>query len=389
MAVLEDLAKAMDALAAFEPAQLGDEDALVALQRQLDRLTAVTARAAAAFDDTDVWSADGARSPAGWLSITTRISMKAAKRRLHLGRAVRDLPGVEAEWLAGRITDEHVALLVGARALNAEAFERDEADLVDKAGRLTFTSFAKVIAYWRWFADPDRIEDDARDDREARKVHLSESLGGTWHLDGFFDPISGTIISNELRRLEQQLFDDDWKDARARLGDAAKPADLARTASQRRADAFVEMAMRSRAMPPGSRRPEPLFTVLVGYEALAGPICELANGTVVTPGSLLGWLDRTAIERIVFDSASGVIDVGARRRLFEGATRRAIEVRDRQCFHRFCEVPASECEADHIEPWAAGGLTVQANGRMACGSTTGGATEVTGRSSEGRGRRRW
>jgi hypothetical protein len=112
--------------------------------------------------------------------------------------------------------------------------------------------------------------------------------------------------------------------------------------------------------------PEPLFSVLVDYESLAGRICELANGEAVTPGSLLRYLDRAWIERVVFGSPSRVIDMGARRRLFTGATRRAVQVRDRECFHEFCETRASDCQVDHIEPYAAGGLTTQDNGRPAC-----------------------
>jgi hypothetical protein len=129
---------------------------------------------------------------------------------------------------------------------------------------------------------------------------------------------------------------------------------------------MVEMARRSRAMPPGARMPEPLFSAFVGYETLAGPICELANGTVITPGSLVPYLDAAWIERVVFGSASRVVDVGAKRRLFTGATRRAVQLRDRECFHEFCDLPADECEIDHIEPSAAGGPTVQDNGRPAC-----------------------
>lgn len=124
--------------------------------------------------------------------------------------------------------------------------------------------------------------------------------------------------------------------------------------------------MRSRAMPAGSRTPEPLFTVLVDYQTLAGRICELANGMVVSPSALVPYLDAAWIERIVFDSPSRVIDVSVKRRLFTGASRRAVQVRDRWCYHPTCEIPAEDCEIDHIEPYAAGGLTVTDNGRPAC-----------------------
>ena len=50
----------------------------------------------------------------------------------------------------------------------------------------------------------------------------------------------------------------------------------------------------------------------------------------------------------------------------ENATSRAIEVRDRECFHPFCEIRVDDCQADHIKPYGEGGLTVEDNGRLAC-----------------------
>jgi hypothetical protein len=110
-----------------------------------------------------------------------------------------------------------------------------------------------------------------------------------------------------------------------------------------------------------------LFSVVVGYETFAGRICELANGAVVTPGSLVPWLDGAWAERVVFDGPGRVMNVGVRRRIFTGATRRAVEVRDRECFHEYCDDAGHGCQVDHVEPWSAGGLTVDDNGRLACG----------------------
>jgi hypothetical protein len=186
-------------------------------------------------------------------------------------------------------------------------------------------------------------------------------------LDGVLDPISGAIVDGALKKIEKELFESDWAEAKERVGDVVGGSDLARSPAQRRADALVEMARRSLAVAPGARLPAPLFSVFVGYETLAGRICQLANGAVVTPGSLVRWLDEAWVERVVFESPDRVKNIGAGRRMFDGATRRAVEVRDRECFHEFCELPADECEIDHVEPWATGGLTVDDNGRAACG----------------------
>jgi hypothetical protein len=187
------------------------------------------------------------------------------------------------------------------------------------------------------------------------------------------DPIAGATFVEQLDRISDELFRADWTDARAAVEAACSgevtAADVRRRRSpaQRRADALVEMARRAGTAPHGGRRPEPLFTVLVDYETLAGRVCELADGTVVTPGSLLPWLDESLVERVVFDSPSRVIDVGQRSRFFTGATRRAIEVRDRGCFDKTCDAPPHRCQVDHVLPFADGGLTTEANGRLACG----------------------
>jgi hypothetical protein len=293
--------------------------------------------------------------------------MPAARAEVALGRALRQMTLVESAWLAGDIGRAQVGALSRAPTPATEkAFERDEETLVTWAVAIRYSTLCHKLTYWHNAEDGDGAEDEAKRQRDGRRFFLSESFGGVWFADGTFDPIGGAIIAAELKRLERELFETDWAEARERLGEVANYMDLRRTPAQRRADAMVEMATRSGTAPADGRRPEPLFSILVGYETFEGPMCELASGTVVTPGTLVPWLDKAWIERVVFDSPSRAIDVGVQRRLFTGATRRAIEVRDKECFHPFCEVSVEDCQADHIEPWGVGGLTIEQNGRLAC-----------------------
>ena len=154
--------------------------------------------------------------------------------------------------------------------------------------------------------------------------------------------------------------------AKERLGRTARIDELARTSGQRRADALVEMATRSRTAPAEGIRPAPLFSVLVGYETMQGRICELENGTVLAPSALDPWMDSAYFERALFTLGNRV-DVSVRSRFFTGGTRRAIELRDRICTHPYCYEPAENCQADHIETYASGGETTQENGRLLCG----------------------
>ena len=366
--VTDALVGVIDELAGLDPLCLTDGDTVQALHRQLERLGAVTTRAVAGFDAGRAWEADGARTASAWISSRCHVPVALARRRVHLGRALRHMGRVEAAWLSGDIGEPHVGLFVGARRPATEAcFARDEAMLVGQATELRYHHFARALAYWSQLADPDGTEKSAEAQHSARYLRMSQTFGGSWALDGLFDPIDGSIIAAVLGKIEDELFDKDWAEAKARIGEGVCLDDLRRTPGQRRADAMVEMARRAVALPAGARLPEPLFSVLVGFETFAGRICELANGTVVAPGALVPWLDQAWVERVVFDGPDRVKDVGMRRRIFTGATRRGVEVRDRACFHPSCEMPAQDCEIDHVVPWSEGGSTTEDNGRVACG----------------------
>lgn len=359
---------AIDDLVAADASAVSDPETLVELHRQLARMEAVVARADADFETSGAWAPDGAQTAGAWLAASTHEPRSSVQRSLRLGRAMRVLPAAGEAWLAGGLDSAHLAALSRVqRTATEEALARDEAMLVAEAKRLSFASWTKALAYWELHADPDGAERGAEDDYESRAVHLSQSFKEHWIGDMRFDPISGTIVAGELGRIYDELFRAGWAAAKERLGREPLVSHLGRTPAQRRADAMVEMARRSAATPEGARRPEPLFSVLVGYETFSTMLCELADGTVVAPGALLRWLTEAWIERVVMDGPSRVLDLGRSQRLFTGATRRAVELALRQCFHWTCERPAEACQGDHVLPWFEGGRTDRDNGQPACG----------------------
>ncbi len=181
-----------------------------------------------------------------------------------------------------------------------------------------------------------------------------------------FDPVSGAIIDTTLRIIERELFDQDWAQAKEALGRDPLVTDLARTPAQRRADALVEMATRARTAPNDGRRPVPLFSIVCGLETFTGPVLELFNRTVLTPGVAARWLTEADFERIVFANPSRIIDVSHTTRFFRGALRRAIEIRDRTCYHPTCDEIPDRQHIDHAHEASKGGPTTQTNGRPAC-----------------------
>jgi hypothetical protein len=339
--------------------------AMLELQAQVE---AKVTRMLAAFDASPEWAEDGARSAATWVAAESRRPRGELRRLAGLGRALASMDRVRAAWEGGEISRAHVQLLSPlSTGVTAPAFARDEADLVDWARELSFGEFARVVAYWRQHADPDGTEAEAARRHEGRSFWSARSFDGGWTGGFDLDPGPGAVAHGEITRLEDQLFDADWAEATERLGRDPFVDELRRTPRQRRADAFVEAMTRSAATPAGAQRPRPLLTVLVDYATLAGRVCQLADGTPLTPGALLPYLDETMIERAVFLTSKRV-EISARARLFTGATRRAVEVRDQRCRHRYCEdIPAERCQCDHVVEHARGGPTTQENGRMLCG----------------------
>lgn len=367
MEPIERLVAALDELVDARSGSLAEASTVEVLERQLSRLEAVVCRTVAAYEQSGDWAPSGARTATAWLATRTRLPKAAAARQLRLGRRAAERPVASRAWEEGDIgTAQFATIAALGNERTEEALARDEALLVDQAGRLRFGDFARAAAYWAQLADPDGTEESAEARRGARGLHLSQSMDGMWLGSLTLDPIAGTIVADELARIERLLFCDDWSAAKEALGRDPGPGDLARTPAMRRADALVEMATRSKVAKESAGRPAPLFSVLVGYETLQGRVLELANGTVLAPGDLAVWLSEADVERAVFGPKNR-IEVSATARLFTGATRRAIELRDRRCTHPYCDRPASECEVDHVVPFARGGPTTQENGRLLCG----------------------
>ena len=368
MDLLERLAEVADDIVAAGPSAFSQGDSVVGLMRHGSRIMGVGAQASAEFETWGEYANDGSKSAAAWIAKKCHVPIKEARRLVRHGRLLRELPLVAKALMEGQINASHLDLMAGARnPRTKESMAKDEALLVEHATNLEFGDFAQSMALWEQLADPDGTEEDAMAQKERRDVYLVPTIDGM-HLGKMtLDPISGAMVASELARLERLEFEADWAEAKERLGHDPHVSDLRRTPAQRRADAMVEMAIRSRSAPSDGRRPDPLLSVLIDFPTLMGlgRICQLSGGLVITPGSLLPWLSEAYIERAVF-TPDGRVEVSESARFFTGATRRALELRDRRCTHPFCDEPIERCQADHVIEYAHGGPTTQANGRLLC-----------------------
>ncbi|MGH9213468.1 MAG: DUF222 domain-containing protein [Acidimicrobiales bacterium] len=345
---------------------------LVVVQRIKAKLCAAETSMLDVFDSRRAYRADGSRSTATWLAARSRTPRKIIAGLVSLGRRLRRAPRTREALGRGEIDQTRAEVLGGLAAAPrkpvAEAFPAAEKDLLGVACSKSFDEFCRAASYWKDTVDPDGSDAHADKAHDSRRLHVSQSFEGRWFLDGVLGPVGGQEVAEALRRICDDMLAADRRAARAIHGPDCPDDLLERTPAQRRADALVELARRAVAAPHDARKPRPLVSILVGYESFRGPIRETFNGTVLAAGDVARNLTEADIERVVFSNQGrDITDLGRRRRLFTAAQRRAIEVRDRTCWHPDCDEPAERCDMDHgPKPWDDGGETNLSNGRPGC-----------------------
>ena len=268
MDVLEDLDDVVARLAQADPFALSDRAVVRALERCFASLACTLANAVASFDAGGEWANDGAKSAPAWIAATRHLPLGEVAKQLRRGAALSSMPLVAEAFAKGDIAPAHVDVLVKAAKAELRLTQRPsprcEATLLEAATELSFAGFADAATYFVQMADPDGAEEADLARRARRDVYLTQSLQGMYLLGGNLDPIGGAIVAGELTRIEDQLFEADWAQAKEALGRDPRAHELARTVAQRRADAMVEMAVRSKGAKAGEGRPEPAFECLGG-----------------------------------------------------------------------------------------------------------------------------
>lgn len=212
-------------------------------------------------------------------------------------------------------------------------------------------------------------------DARARRAHGRRGL--SWSSDGDGSVlIKGCLpelaVEPFLRMVEAGV-ESDRRAGRDRAADrgGGLMADDLRTGDQRRADAFLALVgswERARLAPRvAGDRPRVVVTMReADLRERAEQAGVLASGATISAGELRRLCCDADLTPVVLGSASEVLDVGRTERLVTPAIRRALSLRDGGCTFPGCQASDARCDAHHIVPWWAGGVTAVGNLVLLC-----------------------
>ena len=339
-----------------EVARLGDE--IARLSAHIQAATYRLLEMIGDFDASEGWHEEGFRSCAAWLSWRTGIAPGAAREKVRVARALKELPALSAALARGLVSYSV------ARAITRVATPETEDDWVELARHTTAAQLERLVGGWQVAnRPPARDGENERDDDRA--LWVVPEADGSWRIQGRLGPEAGAVLCRALEAAGEALC--------GREPDAEVPA------AARRADAMgliAEAALAtglgtsSKDRPVVSRAERFQVVVHVSAETLAGAEArgnaggEVHSGSDVSAETARRLSCDSAVVEMTHDRDGSLLDVGRRRRTVPTPIRRALYRRDGGC--RFPGCGVRFCDAHHVQHWAEGGATKLGNLLLLC-----------------------
>ena len=343
----------------FSTLALGED--MVDMRRAIDRLEAEFLRRLHRFHNERGGQDDGGLSTVSWLRHRCGMTAKAAAYRKHLARTLGEMPATLDSARAGRSSLGNMAMIAHlAGDVGVEQVAPMEPILVQAAETLDPARMRTLTQAARLRLDPDGVLAGDNHAHERRWFDCEQSYGGDWFVQGLLDNEAGALLKAAIDAASHGLT----------------PGET-RSASQRRADALVEMA--AAHLRSGDHRDvhgqRPHLTLTVSADALrgdadaapavlngVGPIhpatarriaCDAVR-TVVTVAPLEA---STAPAWAAVDAPVVPLAVAPRTRTIPAPLRTALCLRDKGCRFPGCDKPPAWTDGHHVIHWADDGPT--------------------------------
>ena len=142
--MFEGLSNAVNEILAVDSRDLDDRalhEAVIAAQREIDRLSALQAQLLITWDARKIWGENGSKSPGHCYASATGLSIPDAKHLVRRARKLSSMPLTSEAFANGELSTSRVDLLVRTNQADVSStFERDEDILLNAVKTLSFDS---------------------------------------------------------------------------------------------------------------------------------------------------------------------------------------------------------------------------------------------------------
>ncbi|MFZ1284239.1 MAG: DUF222 domain-containing protein [Propionicimonas sp.] len=309
-----------------------------------------------------------------WLAIQDGLSKREAAGALHQARELSQHPDVGAAAAAGRISLGQAraihTVLSGLDGLDEQQQARAEQVMLGLAATMDTDRLAKAAP----LVVADVAADQADETLERRLQRQTEAARRNRSLTFGRDGNGSVTFSGSLPLVDGEawlvILDAYTESKRRTVMEERDPITPALSPAQRRADALLAMIgvhqQERRAPRAGGDRPR--IVVTLDYDRLRTGAADagLVGDQPISAGDLRRLCCDADLLPAVLGAAGEVLDVGRSCRLVTPAIRTALTVRDGGCVFPGCHARAVGCDAHHIQPWQAGGITALSNLCLLC-----------------------
>lgn len=205
--------------------ELSDAEALKALFKQRNAIDAEIQRRLSRFDKTEGYAADGSLTAKALLRWNCNLTFGQASDRVEMAREMESLPVTAEALSAGDISYQHAALIARTKQRLGCLWPPDaEEILVTAAKQMNPTDLRRATMQLQHCLQPDGVLDDANAADDRRFLHLNQTFGGIFVLNGQFGADDGGTLKAALMSVLKPPAEGDN-----------------RTPGQRRADALIDL----------------------------------------------------------------------------------------------------------------------------------------------------
>ena len=151
----------------------------LALLREAERLRAQAVGFLAHADENEIAAVRGFLSPSRMIAFETRVSNDDAHNIARAASFVARHSLTGAALASGDVSLAQVDRLAAAARDLADAYERDEMELLAACGSRDVDQLKRFLAQWRWRNDRDASEADAQRSWNNRGVTIQERFDGS------------------------------------------------------------------------------------------------------------------------------------------------------------------------------------------------------------------